>query len=99
LGVFDVDALLQAMSSKQIVEWMAYYDLEPFGEERADFRAAMLASLYANSQRDPKKQKPFEMSDFMLFRDREAEEDESDALKSKAEMLNEMFGGIDKRVT
>lgn len=48
---------------------MAYSHLEPFGEERADLRAAMIASLIANANRDSKKHpSPFTIDDFMLIR-------------------------------
>ncbi len=54
------------MSSAEFAEWMAYYAIEPFGEERADLRMGVLASLIANINRDPKKQRePFTPSDFM----------------------------------
>lgn len=54
------------MSGQQLVEWMAYAELEPFGEERADLRMATLAALIANIYRDPKqKSTPFEIEDFM----------------------------------
>lgn len=54
------------MSSKEFAEWMAYAQIEPFGDERADMRMAILASLIANVNRDPKKKStPYEVSDFM----------------------------------
>lgn len=54
------------MSSKEFAEWMAYAQIEPFGDERADLRMAILASLIANVNRDPKKRStPYEVSDFM----------------------------------
>lgn len=53
------------MSSAQLAEWMAYAKLEPFGEERADLRAGIIASVIANVNRDPKKQRPFKPEDFM----------------------------------
>jgi hypothetical protein len=54
------------MSGLQLTEWIAYAQLEPFGEERADLRMAILASLIANVNRDPKKKPtPYEVSDFM----------------------------------
>lgn len=43
---------------------MAYYKLEPFGEERADLRMGILASVMANAWRG-KGQKPFKPRDFM----------------------------------
>ncbi len=44
---------------------MAYASLEPFGEERADLRSAIVASVIANANRDPDKHEPFTFDDFM----------------------------------
>ncbi len=39
--------MLREMPSRLLSEWMAYCTLEPFGEERADYRAAMgVAATY-----------------------------------------------------
>lgn len=46
---------------------MAYYSLEPFGEERADLRMAIVASLIANANRDPKHE-AYKPEDFMPFK-------------------------------
>jgi hypothetical protein len=32
-GQYDVDAMLESMTSQQFDEWVAYYKLEPFGYE------------------------------------------------------------------
>lgn len=45
--------------------WRAYYQIEPFGEERADMRNAMLCCLYANSKRG-KHGRKFRLQDFMF---------------------------------
>ncbi len=66
----DVDGLLASLSSRQITEWMAYFALEPFGEERADLRAALIACLIANANRDEKKHpQPFRVEEFMPVRE------------------------------
>lgn len=40
--------------------------MEPFGEERADLRAGIIASTIANANRDPKRRrKPYKPEDFM----------------------------------
>jgi hypothetical protein len=39
------------MSIRQLREWRAYYDLEPFGEERADYRAASIVATLVNLNR------------------------------------------------
>lgn len=42
LGHVDVDRMLKQISTRQLSEWRAYADLEPFDEERADLRAASI---------------------------------------------------------
>jgi len=54
------------MSYDEFLNWIAYFELEPFGEERADLRSGVIAATIANVYRDPKKQKKaFEPADFM----------------------------------
>lgn len=36
------------MSSSELSEWQAYYNIEPFGEIRADLRAGTIASPLVN---------------------------------------------------
>lgn len=56
------------MSSAEFAEWMAYYSIDPFGEERADLRQAMTTSAIHNSTqaqtKHPKWTKP---EQFMPF--------------------------------
>jgi hypothetical protein len=56
--------MLEEMSSSEVADWMAYERLEPWGEERADLRTGILASLVANVTRG-KDQKAFGPADFM----------------------------------
>lgn len=43
------------MTGPQFLEWMAYSELEPFGEERADLRLAAVLRLIFAVNRDPKR--------------------------------------------
>lgn len=47
----------------QLREWMAFYQMDPWGGERADLQAAIIASTMANLWRQ--KGKPFQVGDFM----------------------------------
>jgi hypothetical protein len=58
-----VGDMLQRMSSAELTEWMAFYVVEPFGEEHADFRAGVIASVTANHSMSPP-DKPRRPSDF-----------------------------------
>lgn len=57
----------QEIDSAEFVEWLAVYELEPFGEERADFRAGIIASTVANSV----SKRHFSPRDFMPKWDRQ----------------------------
>lgn len=47
-----------------MLEWEAYYELEPFGGQWQ--QTALLASLIANANRDPEKRpEPFTVEDFL----------------------------------
>ena len=37
--------MLESISNAQLNEWLAYYQIEPFGEERADYRTAQICAL------------------------------------------------------
>lgn len=52
------------IDSIEFAYWMAYFNIEPFGERLADIRMGMIASTVANSQRDPAC-RAFEPIDFM----------------------------------
>jgi hypothetical protein len=57
--------MLAEMPASLWWEWIAYSRVEPFGEERADLRAGIIASVIANAHRDRKRGKTFRPSDFM----------------------------------
>lgn len=58
--------LLSRIGSDELTEWMAFYQLEPFGDFRADFRSGLLAATIANANRT-KDAKAFTPEDFMPF--------------------------------
>lgn len=53
------------VSSREFAEWMAYATLEPFGPEREDQRAGVVAATLANINRDSKlRPEPYSVEDF-----------------------------------
>ena len=61
-----VTRLLAETTSAELSEWVAFYGLEPFGPERGDLQAGVVAATVANVNRDAKKQKrPYSAQDFM----------------------------------
>ena len=83
------------MSSKEFVEWMAYYRLEPFGDARADIRAAMICKVLADIN-TPKGKAHAALEDFMP-RFEQPEPQEPDVMMAQVAMANMAFGGLDLR--
>lgn len=85
------------MTARELAEWRAYYDLEPFGDMRADYRTGLLASMIANIFRR-KGDKPLLPTDFMLHSDAHPEKKTAtaapataaDRRKSQEEMIKAM---------
>lgn len=61
---WPVPLLKKIMSARDISEAIAYSRIEPWGEEREDFRAGIVASTIANVNR-ASNSKPFTPRDFM----------------------------------
>ena len=95
--------LLARISSRELTEWIAYANVEPFGEDRADIRAALIAAVIAETVRDKKKRrKPFTPAEFvkMLPRFEEEKRRPRQTMEEQiriVEMLNVAFGGQDLR--
>lgn len=58
--------LLRELTSKQFSEWLVWYSIEPFGDQRADLRAGIIAATMSNRWRG-KHEQPSEPIDFMPF--------------------------------
>ena len=55
--------MLCEITASEIVEWEALYRIDPWGEDRADLRAAIVAYTFASAH--TKKGKKLKLSDFM----------------------------------
>jgi hypothetical protein len=56
--------LLASLDSAELTFWMAFDRVDPFGQERGDLRAGMIAANYSNWKRSPNAER-FKPSDFM----------------------------------
>ena len=54
-----------SLGSAELSEWIAFYELEPFGPRRDNYHAGMISSVLANIHR-AKGAKAISPSDFML---------------------------------
>jgi len=89
LGIPHPDYLLACLTSRQVSEWIAFSELEPFGEQIDWLRTGVLASLIANVNKQ-KGAKPFKPTDFMPEESRHVSQTEStDEMKSK---ILDLFG-------
>jgi hypothetical protein len=85
--------MLREIPSRLLMEWMAFYGLEPFGYE-ADFQGhALTASVIAEVNRNTKKRKePFTIKDFMPV-EREDEDDKPSVFAK----LKDYFKNVNSR--
>lgn len=91
--------LLARIDSRELTEWMAYYQIEPFGPERDDLNAGIIASTIANVNRG-KKRKPYRPDDFVPRYDRAWQRQREPAwerMLKTVEALNKAMGGKDLR--
>lgn len=56
----------ERVSPREFWEWVAFYRMDPWGEERADLRMGQLAAMTGNIHRK-KGARAFKASDFILF--------------------------------
>ena len=86
MGRIDVDKMLFEISSHLFSEWLAFYRLEPTGDERADLQAGIIASTIANANRG-KNTKPFKPTDFMPRFEPEDEEEQAAKMIAKMQLV------------
>jgi len=101
LGHANPDAMLACMPFRIYREWHDYYQVEPFGEKRADFRSAIVAATVANAMGRAKGKPAFRLDQFIpKFGPKQAVKKKTpDQLFDKLKILNRLFGGtfVDKR--
>ena len=86
--------MLSRMSSKELMEWIAFFTLEPFGSEAQFMGHAITASTVANVNR-PKGRKAYKPDEFMpKF---EKKEQTVDEMIQIAQAMTIAMGGEDKR--
>lgn len=71
-----VSELEDSLSSSELVEWMALYEMEPWGVWRDNYHHAMQCALLANVHRG-KNQSAVSAADFMLKDEQERREKET----------------------
>jgi len=71
-GYVNPIEMLHQISRDQLYDWMAYYQIQPFGDQRRDMRSAQVAASMAGG-------KPI---DFMLFLEAEEGDSEIESIAS-----------------
>lgn len=63
-----VDQIIAEMSADEFLEWVAFYDLEPWGFQAATWRAGVISSTVANYAGRSRKRADAKPSDFIPTR-------------------------------
>jgi len=83
------------LTAKQLNEWFAYMNIEPFGSIWDDIRHAQIQAMTANLNRDSKaKPEPYNADDFRNFKERKEDEvvREEDTDILSAQIRSQIFG-------
>jgi hypothetical protein len=73
-GYVSVRKMLGEMSLRELGQWWALWQIDPWGEERADLRNAITSYVIAEANRNPKKRAAaFSPRDFMPYAKHKAE--------------------------
>lgn len=73
-----VEELQRAMSSAEFMDWCAFYEIEPWGYDAANWRMGVVAATVANYSGNTKK--PLKVSDFLPRAPRKLTAEESKRL-------------------
>lgn len=76
-----VTAMMREMSALEETYWVALYQLDPWGEHRADIRSAQIAQLLFNQNVKPDKRR--KLTDFMPFWRKRVTVEDPDEVSSK----------------
>lgn len=95
LGMTVAD-LLSRISSREMTEWMAFYQLEPFGTNAEMVGHAITASTVYNVNRG-RKNKAAKPADFMPDFESQVRPKTIDDMLAKVQAMNAMYGGVDER--
>jgi len=69
LGWPNVDAMLREMTEAQFAEWVAYYQIEPWGTLVTDQQMAVWKAMYSNAHR-PKGKRARKPEEYLLYKER-----------------------------
>lgn len=103
LGYANPEYMLSVMPYRIWRDWIEYYSIEPFNEERADLRAGIVAATVANCLARKKGDPEFRATQFMPKYEKrpviKKKPQTPEQLFHKIVMLNKAMGGefIDKR--
>lgn len=71
--------MLADLSLRELGTWAALWEIDPWGEERADLRNAYTTYVIAETHRHPKvRSTPYKPMDFMPYSQRDAKAKSSD---------------------
>lgn len=89
-----VSELQDRIEYSEFVEWIAFYEAEPFGESRTEIQTAMLAAVISNVNRS-KKSKKVKPSDFLI--DWWKDSSKPQALMAKFRAMEQQMSATDQR--
>lgn len=92
-----VREMLTRIDSRELTEWVAYYNMNPWGPERADLNAGIIASTVANCHATKGKFRP---RDFMVdYGKRNRPPQTPEQIMDRVKLIHAMLGGKTRKAS
>jgi len=88
--------MLNTISSKELTEWIAFNQISPIGDERADLRAAQICTMMGNAWRG-KNSRAFKVVDFLPYHIKTIVKQSASSILSFAKAMTESFKASKKK--
>jgi len=95
MGRVDVEQMLDGMSSEQLIGWLAYYGIEPFGYDINNYRSGVVAAAVMNSVRGKESDKVWSHKDFFIDNTAVKQQNWNDQLAIATTIVN-VYSGKEK---
>jgi hypothetical protein len=92
MKIFHVDEMLEDLSTTELLGWLDFYELEPFGNQIENYRASIVASAIYNVNRTDKNDKVWGYKDFFNNNSVESEQSEEEMIQI-ATLYTNAFNG------
>jgi hypothetical protein len=93
-----VASLMESISYQEFIGWVQFYEEEPFGEFREDWRMGQIASTIANTAPHKRGRKTYKPKDFMWKKPKKTKQSLREMFEEIKKLNSDLGGNVVRRV-